>query len=76
MKTISAAITLLASTVSAWSINGHLFCKLDLKTRLISFLVTNIAQNRLIAQSPDSLQQAIDILRYLEVSDPDLTYRE
>jgi hypothetical protein len=56
-------ITLLVSTISAWSINGHLFA-------------ANIAQDTLLATSPDSFDQASDILKPLEEYNATLTYRE
>jgi hypothetical protein len=38
--------------------------------------LTNIAQNRLLDVSPDSLDQANQMLAFLQAYDPELTYRE
>lgn len=39
-------------------------------------LVANIAENRLLENSPDSYQQAVDLLKTLEAYNATLTYRE
>ena len=38
--------------------------------------MANIAQNQLLANSPESLNYALDLLAYLRDADPDLCYED
>jgi hypothetical protein len=60
---VITGLFMLFSTIAAWSINGHMFA-------------ANIAQNLLLENSPDSLAQAINLLKALEVYNATLTANE
>lgn len=62
-KALISGLALLLTAVNAWSINGHLF-------------LTDIAQNRLIEKSPDSWDQANNVLQALRDYNASLTYHE